>query len=560
MWTAWGVANISQITLFGLTTLICFGSVARARTRLDDSDTRWGLTSLLALCGFWSAFTVGRLVVSSPEIKLVFYLLGLVTGLATIGAWLYFCSAYTGKSYHHQPIYRWGAVGLYLGIVVLKITSPIHGLYFSASTPTPTVLHISPGVLHWIVTGLAYTLSAVGFYMLFEQFRTSTYITTRLTLLLGFAAFPAIMTIATYLYPSATTLSYEPVGVALFALGVLYVADGTFVAVHRFGREQLIDELDEAILILDDEGTIKDMNTAAQQLFPTLSTGLSTAAATTIPEISEYVSNDDPCVVTADKNNTKKYYLLSTQSLEVGQTTIGTALVLSDVTRLEQQRQKIESHRAQRDEFAEAISHELRNAVNITQGHLELIREQLDPETDIGAIKNLSTATSIINRVEHIVDNLAMVARYGHPVEESTTIEVAPAVREAWEMTVTEDQVLHVTADGTIDVDPTRFKHLLESLFEFLIKNGATEIEVTFADGEIVVTDDGKVIPETEVERAFAYGDAVPDAESGMLLPIVRTLADAHEWNVTIDTTYRDGICLCIDLMRQREAKQHSRT
>lgn len=38
------------------------------------------------------------------------------------------------------------------------------------------------------------------------------------------------------------------------------------------------------------------------------------------------------------------------------------------------------------------------------------------------------------------------------------------------------------------------------------------------------------------------YGQAVPDAESGMLLPVVRTLVEAHGWTVTIDTTCQEGV------------------
>jgi signal transduction histidine kinase len=58
----------------------------------------------------------------------------------------------------------------------------------------------------------------------------------------------------------------------------------------------------------------------------------------------------------------------------------------------------------------------------------------------------------------------------------------------------------------------------------------------------LVVTDDGEPLSAGEVEGAFTYGEAVPDSESGMLLPVVRTLAEAHGWESSIDTDYREGV------------------
>lgn len=55
------------------------------------------------------------------------------------------------------------------------------------------------------------------------------------------------------------------------------------------------------------------------------------------------------------------------------------------------------------------------------------------------------------------------------------------------------------------------------------------------------MTDDGQVLADMDADRAFEYGDAVPDAETGMLLPVVRTLADAHGWETMVETGYQDG-------------------
>ena len=166
--------QIGYTLVFAATAITCFGTIPRALHRLDDADTRVGLVALLATSGLWAAAYVGRLLSSAAMLQLVFYLLGLVAGLSTVGAWLYFCSAYAGKDLHRRPLFRRLAVFVFVAIVAVKLTSPIHGLYFSATPTTEPFPHllIRLGVLHWIVTGLAYALSAVGFYILLEAFHT----------------------------------------------------------------------------------------------------------------------------------------------------------------------------------------------------------------------------------------------------------------------------------------------------------------------------------------------------------------------------------------------------
>ncbi|MFB6218158.1 MAG: histidine kinase, partial [Halobacteriaceae archaeon] len=106
--------RLGYVVVFSLTAVACFAAISRSRGRIEDPETRWGLNSLLATSGLWAAFHVGRILAPSPDLKLTFYVLGLTAGLATVGAWLYFCSAYAGESYHRQPLFRRLALGLYL--------------------------------------------------------------------------------------------------------------------------------------------------------------------------------------------------------------------------------------------------------------------------------------------------------------------------------------------------------------------------------------------------------------------------------------------------------------
>jgi signal transduction histidine kinase len=536
------------ILVFSLTAVVCFGAISRAGTKIEDRDTQWGLVSLLALSGFWSAFHVGRLVVSSPQLQVTFYILGLSVGLATVGSWLYFCSAYANESYHRERTYRWLAVGFYVAIILVKFTSPLHGLYFSTTPvaePFPH-LEIQLGVLHWVVTGIAYSLSAVGFYVLFDLFRDSAHATRRLSVVVGLAGLPVAFDIVSYVVPGTIiTLNYEPIGVGLFTVGVLYLADGTFLAVRKFGREQLIDELDEGIILLDDGRTIHDTNSAARTLFPSLERSTGRQIDTAAPDLASYLPLERSRIVTFDSSPSPRYYFLSAQPLTAGQTLMGQAIVLTDVTEVERQRRKLQRQQTQFDDFAEAITHELRNTINIVQNHLQLVETTIETEQD-RARESLGTALDTTDRMTAIVGNLATLARFGHTVDQTTTIDTATAAREAFESVATDDHRLTVSGATTIEADRARLNRLFETLFEFALSNGATEVEVAQENGALVVTDNGQPLSDGDAERAFSYGEAVPDAESGMLLPVVRTLVEAHGWEVRVVPEYMDGVRIVI--------------
>ena len=543
------VLRAIYIVVFGSAALTCFVSIGRARERLTDADTRRGLIALLATSGLWAAFIAARLSAPIAELKLVFYLLGLVTGLTTVGAWLYFCSAYAGQSYHRTPRYRWLALGVYAAIVGVKLTNPLHGLYFATSlaqVPFPHLV-IDLGLLHWVVTGLAYVLSAIGFSLLFDLFRDSSYATTRLGAIVGVAGLPVAFNLFSHVGPEILLpINYESIGVALFALGVLYIADGSFLAVRRFGREQLFDELDEAIVILDTDRIVRDANDAACRLFPALADGRGEHVSRVVPEIESYLPVENAHFVDPGSTDEEEYYLLSKSGLTAGQTTIGHALTFTDVTEVERQRRTVERQHAQFDDFADAITHELRNTINIVHGNLQAVEADLNGTTDQGVNERIDTAVTTTDRMARVVEDLSTMAQYARTVEQTEPVDVGTLAEQVWDERG-DGHRLTIDRSGTIDADPTRLELLFERLFEFSTANGASEIGIDVADGTIVVTDDGTPLADDQVARALAYGEAVPDADSGMSLPTVRTVAESHGWRVTVDTAYTDGVRLRIE-------------
>jgi len=81
------------------------------RTRvLSHEGTRYGLYGLFATSGLWA---LGQAVLCfDPPLAVarVSNRIGLVAGLATVGAWLYFCSAHTGQTVTDPPPLQFGTI------------------------------------------------------------------------------------------------------------------------------------------------------------------------------------------------------------------------------------------------------------------------------------------------------------------------------------------------------------------------------------------------------------------------------------------------------------------
>ena len=520
------------VVVFGLAAVACFASLRRAR-RVDDPDTRRGLVWFLLLSGGWAAIHVAYLIAPTTNLSLVAYLAGLVVGFAAVGAWLYFCSAYTGRSLHHESTYRRAAVVIFLVVVGLKVTNPIHGLYFTA-TPTATPfphLAIEHSILHWLAMGLAYALSAVGFFMLFELFTQVGHDTRPLTALIGLTGLPLVLDIAGTASPQFIDMTYEPVGVALFAVGTL------FLFFERFQTVQLAGNVDSPVVFLDEDDEIRDSNASARELFPELDGAKGESFGTVLPDIAELLAADES-VLDSDGDGERRYYMVATNPFTFGNTRVGRVVLFTDVTQTEQYRREIERQNERLGQFASVVSHDLRNPLSVARGRIELEREQRAAESE-----NLTAAADALNRMEQLIEDVLALARSGDDIADRQPVSLSSMADRAWG-TVDEDGELRIESDVTFEADPERLRQALENLFRNSLEHAGSEAVVTVGgldDGAgFYVADDGPGMPPELREDAFEWGVS-GDGGSGLGLAIVDTVVEGHGWEITVDESESGG-------------------
>ena len=356
-------SGVVYMSLFFSSAVACFVSIPRARS-FNDAAMRRGLVGLLATTGLWAFLKTAFFIIPDP-LREVTYILGLIFGFATVWAWLYFASAYTERSLHMNQTLRRLSVAVFLIVVSIKITNPLHGLYFTTTQATVPFdyLAINHGIVHWVSTSLSYVLAAVGLFMIFELYVESGYDSKPLGFLTGLLALPVTLDIVAIATPELINFIYAPIGVAAFAIGTLFIFGDQFLTVRTTAQG------DDLAIILDDSDRIQDYSPAAADVFPELADAIGDQLGEVLPAVAatrdsdervveragsgeriverdggdgrivERDSNDER-IVEHDSDDGSAYYLVSPRSMTLGDSALE-VLALTDVTGMERQRRRL---------------------------------------------------------------------------------------------------------------------------------------------------------------------------------------------------------------------------
>ena len=216
-------------------------------------------------------------------------------------------------------------------------------------------------------------------------------------------------------------------------------------------------------------------------------------------------------------------------------------------------------------QFVSDASHELRTPISVIQGYINLIdRWGKDDKNvlqeSIGAIKNETTnmgdlvekllflARGDIGRMKLQKENLKLDELVGEVIKESRFI----APEHNLEFTV--DEQLELCADRKM------IKQMLRALIDNSIKftpvNGKIGVysEVESGKVKITVRDTGIGIPQDEIENIFNRFYRVDKARakepggSGLGLSIVKWIVDAHDGDISVESTVGKGTSIIIML------------
>jgi signal transduction histidine kinase len=543
---------LAHVAVFAAAAVACVAAVPRA-LRIRDAETREGFVALLIAVTLWAGGYVGYLVAPGAAAKVAFYIVGFVFALLAVGTWLYFCAAYTGRSPRRAP-YRQAAIGVFAATALLKVTNPLHGLYFTTAWRTEPFPHlaIQHGPLYWAVLGLSYAIIAVGFFMLLEQFY---YTGTDSRPLIGLVALTGIPTVATVFgasSPRLLPLMYEPPGVALFALGTL------FVYFRRFETIQFAAESDAAAIFVDRAGRVRDFNRAARDLFPELRDAVGDPLEAVLPNLA--ADGDEDGLVRVGEGEAQRFYRVSRNAFTSGGAMGGELLAIDDVTDRETYRIRLEERTEQLEALNRVVRHDIRNDMAVVHGWAETLQDHVDDD-------GRDALERVLRKSRHVIE-LTEIAR---DFVDSLAADVAPETKPValgelldGEIRAARDSFPEATfvVDGDLPSVTVSANELLTSVFRNLLNNAVqhndteaptvtVEVETTADRVRVTVADDGPGIPEEVRPNIFGKGQkGIDSSGTGIGLYLVSILTAQFGGDVRVEDNEPRGAVFVVELPR----------
>jgi len=531
-----------------------------------------GATAMVAVIVGLALWALGQAVVvgAAPQrLRMLGYAVT-VTGTALVSfPWFVFALQYVGRGeWVTRP--RVAALAVEpLAITALALTNPLHGLVWVdpavVTEAGRTTLTYGFGPVFLLHVGLCYVATLTADWFLLRKFLASRNVYRKRTFLFLF------MSATISLASAASVLRLSPLShmtltpVLFLGYGLLSLA---LVSGNRFisalpleraftlfrsrsknlapvARDTAIEELNTGFLVTDHENRIADINPMGRRMLGQTGNRIVGKQLSEILPREVFLDDDpaffDPGVtgeftgVWVETPDERRCYDLSISEITVDGEATGRVSLMHDVTgrerrkqRLEVQNNELERQNEQLEQFANIVSHDLRNPLNVADSRLELVDAGDDQS-------HIDEARSALARIEDIIRDVLALARLGKTVDETESVDLAAVAHEAWDNVDAPDATLAVDVDRTVDASRSRLLQVFENLYRNAVEHGRPDVTVTVGslDDGFYVADDGPGFPADHLDEVLDEGFSTEEHGTGFGLSIVETIAEAHGWTVT---------------------------
>lgn len=463
---------------------------------------------LQTLSAIWAILTIiGLRSPPGPERLRIW---GLTTGLSLLVAalWLAFILDYTGRE-NLLRVRRFGVLGgpalLGAGLYPLAPTwAPLAGPVEQTTIAAGTVVRSGIGPIGGLLGVCVYSMFRLGLTIVVKTTleNSSIFVGQGIALALGslvtiVASFLRIIGVPSPGYPiTAVALSGQSLfwGYAVFGQRLLQ----SVPAIATTGARAVLDDLDDGIVVVDDDGVIVRSNPAARAHLNmdeidggAVDTVLERMAASTLADLP-----------TRFQLRGRTYRATKSHVTNWRGGTIGRTVVIRDITSLVRRQQRLQV-------LNRVLRHNVRNDMNVVRGLGNRLQEEdTDDLSAVGATLE-EKADDLLSVSEKAIelDRIFDRRRRVEPVEIEAVVgeTVSPLLEQFPRATVRSEG-----ATGEITTDPRIARLVLQEVLRNAVEHtgDAPEVIIETTNGaehtEISITDDGPGIPRIETDSIAA--------------------------------------------------------
>ncbi|HKY32954.1 MAG TPA: ATP-binding protein [Candidatus Polarisedimenticolia bacterium] len=339
--------------------------------------------------------------------------------------------------------------------------------------------------------------------------------------------------------------------------------------------ENIVQDAGEAIISLDNDGRVTSWNKAAERMYGFTETEmLGRSLEPIVPpdllaagELERIVGEvrRDGCIRNLETRRRRKegsiILVRLTRTLlkdSEGRIT-GTSAIVSDITAQNEMASRLlqAEKLAAIGQAAASTAHEVRNALAGIWGTIQVL-ERTSAWRELP--QEVSDEVHLqIGRIGHIIDDLLSYARPGRPActEADINAVVERAIEAASSSPDARDRlVVRLFSEGPLsaEVDPRLIEQALHNLIlnacQAMDPGGILRIGTAVSAGRVVVrlVDDGPGMTAEELSRAFEPFYTTKARGTGLGLPIVKTIVEAHGGTILLASEPGKGTTVTVGL------------
>ncbi|THE64949.1 PAS domain S-box protein [Salinadaptatus halalkaliphilus] len=546
---------VSVTSLLALAYLACglvpFALVSSVRRHSKKPGSTGLLVALIGL-SIWSV--AYGLAITSSAYSTVLALGSLVLfggQLAAIG-YLFLAIEYTETARLSTRLVNAAAVSV-LAVQLLSLTDPIHGrLWGPTARPILDIGSAEPLATVLVVSTLA--VAAVAALLLLADVITGPRARRNQSLALVAAGVPTlVITVIDVYVIDATVFSLLPfgVGISVFAIAwALFRAN--LLKTVPVGHRRIVEEMDDAAVVLDAQDRVVDCNPAARHLIGVDGDYAGTPVDEffdTVPDAIERFRDTRgvDTEVTIPTDGERRDFHLTISPLEDGRPAdaTGRLIVLRDITPLKERERALEQRESELEFVSQLLTrvlrHNLRNDLSLVRGYAAMIANEGNPTVAPMAAEIVETSDELLATSRNARTIQRIIDREGcaEQLDLADHLEELVGLYRTDEIPATIS--LSIPDQCAIETDPEleyAFDILLETTLEHADPQATIEVALERTDEHATVTviDEGACLPQTELAVVAQSDQQLFEQTNEIGLWIVHWIVERSTASMAIET------------------------